>query len=291
MKLPLSLLTLLFVLPLSIFVGLESSARVRETGNGGGTAEMEANFVWQRLELLVQPCLMNPLACQLTDEEQSIVAATAQTMPQERQGDGLVFYFASPGESSTELPFHTINQVGSLVELNAEWMYASQGVAQPLSHIGALVLAAVMSHHTGLSQTALIQLGEKVMKGLGGNDSQMTLSTRARPLLHHMTLSRAGLPHSELLFVETSDGTFDLSAMLLNKIPCTSGVGAWSIANMNLLGWAPGSTQYVLVGADIQWTCQTGGGSGALRLTLPIVDQTQAFKTSSMASILGIIRN
>ncbi|WP_413582823.1 hypothetical protein [Bdellovibrio sp. HCB288] len=139
-------------------------------GNGGGIAEKNVLFAYERLENYIEVCLTSD-GCKLNSREREIIAKIAKTLPQEIKGRML--YFGSEKKTPGFFILDGLVRVaktgstpGSPIYINSDLLYSKNAEGEysavSIAEAVAILIHEFGHHHGGYSHEELDLLGVRI---------------------------------------------------------------------------------------------------------------------------------
>jgi hypothetical protein len=193
----------LVVMAAVLFAGLRSFAGGDLVNNGGGIAEKNVIFAYQRLESYLRLCLTSEL-CRIDKTQKEILEQIINGMPQERQNTNQIQFVSekrNPGffiiDGEVKVA-KTGSRVGSSIFVNTDLLYTKNEMGYfipiTLSEAAAILVHELGHHYGNYSHTDLDLLGVRVAM-----------------LLNHRTYSTPLLPWTQQISATVINPNLDES--------------------------------------------------------------------------------
>jgi hypothetical protein len=191
--------------------------------------------------------LLLRLALTLTATEgpdKVLVDKVLTSLPRESQGG--LFFTVSAGAPILQ----TENRVGSRIILRSDFLYGSNGLPIDHKNIAALVLAGLALHHKVEKIENMFAWAIRVLDFVVNKRTSVSLSSVGRTdKVHFLGFSK----HQELILLEQSYGTVDLSNIIPRSLGCP-GAAFWKFTTYNLVKELS-NAQRVVLKNQIEWIC------------------------------------
>lgn len=212
-----------------LFTATAEARRGDEVNNGGGLAEYNILYAFDRLDSYIDMCLASP-ACRLNGEERGILLRIRESLPAEWSASPVKFesersrpgFFVLDGELKIA---KTGSQVGSPIYFNVDLLYRRnmEGRFESITVAEAVAfLVHELGHHAGeRDHVKLDLLGLKVSQSVQALVYATPLSPTSREV-NLTVINGPGATSKPTVLLYVFGAVYDLSAIVWSAITCPS---------------------------------------------------------------------
>jgi len=196
--------------------------------NGGGLAEKNVLYAYEKLDTYIQICL-DTNSCKLTTDQSNLLQKIAQTLPQERQAPQLSFQSEMQRRGTFMIDGNvrvakTGNTIGSPIYINSDLLYTrgEGGSFDPVTIPEAVaILIHELGHHHGVySHEMLDLLGVRVSLMLQKKIISTPLIPWAPSEISASVLNPNMLESYPQVLLTVGDEVLDVSEMYAREVRC-----------------------------------------------------------------------